>query len=130
MEIKTITSPREMGAPAFDKKVNAALSEGFQLVKRGMLPAVTVSGVNYHPQYYAEMVKQNTPTPWRSSAQPVVEPDGLEVIEHLQAVAMFCAARPNCEGCSLNPFCGKHLANNEGPADWVLPEGEPDNDPA
>lgn len=121
MEIKTITSPRVNPVKDFDEEVNKALHEGFRLVRRETLPGFEFGINDYSPVYYAELVKPD---------KPAREPDGPGVIEHLQAVAMFCAARPNCEGCPLNPFCGKHLANNEGPADWVLPEGEPDNDPA
>lgn len=119
MEVKTITSARSEGPAAFDKQINEALEEGFQLVKRGMLPAVAVAGVHYHPQYYAEMVKL----------------DGQKggefqnVLGALKIVQSFCNGHMCGDSCPLDSFCAKHF-ENDGPTDWEIPDGVQDDDPA
>lgn len=113
MEIKTITAPRCDGTSWFDKKVNEALTEGFQLVRRDMLPGGTFGGTTYQPAYYAELVKSDEPEP---------EDDETKVIKALRTAQEFCRGMA-CEGCTLENFCRQHLANNEGPCDWeYIPE--------
>lgn len=111
MEIKTITTPRVNPVNYFDEEVNKALNEGFRLVQRGTLPGFKFGINDYSPVYYAELVKPDEPTK---------KDDARDVFEHLEAVARFCAARPNCDGCPLDEFCKLHLPKEDGPADWLL----------
>lgn len=123
MEIKTITAPRSDGASWFDEKVNEALAAGFQLVRRDMLPGGSFGGTTYQPAYYAEMVKLDEPE------EPETGDDVTKATHALQALREFCIRQPICNGCPLENFCPKHLANNEGPADWDDIPGDPVKEP-
>lgn len=115
MEIKTIVVPRGIGTNVFDKQVNDALKEGFQLLRRDVIPGHDDGSARLEPAYYAELVKLD---------EPARKDDAPSVFELLEAVSKFCAAKPTCDGCPLEEFCEAHLADNEGPADWDIYEAE------
>lgn len=114
MEIKTIRD-RLDDAWRFDRDVNAALADGWRLVRRDViLPVQPNTGRTYfHTMLYAELVKLDP--------EPEPEAQPLDPFEALRAVREFCDSTV-CDGCPLNDWCARHLPNNEGPADWGLPE--------
>ena len=111
MEIKTIVVPRGIGTNVFDKQVNDALKEGFQLLRRDVLPGTKVGLNDYTPAYYAELVKPDEPQ----------VPKSRNVLDVLNVVRDFCDSN-KCGDCLLDEFCNRYMADDIGPADWVLPE--------
>lgn len=113
MKIKTIWI---VNNAHFDEKVNKLLEEGWHLAKREVfLDAKDLE----NSVFYAELVQLD-----EKAAPP--EPQPLDPIEALQQLRAFCDDM-QCDNCPLWDFCHRHLPNNEGPADWLLPgEGEPE----
>lgn len=107
MKIKTIVHDQP---DDFDTLVNEALEEGYLLEHRDVLPGTTVK-----VGHYARLVLPD----------PAPEPEEADPIEALRTVQDFCMGR-TCDSCPLAGFCVRHLANQEGPADWELP-GEGDD---
>lgn len=113
MKIKTIwdTQPDR-----FDERVNLLLEEGWLLGKREVIPDTQDLD---NSVLYAELAMLD-PVP------EVDEPQPLDPFEALRQLQEFCDSN-HCDGCRLHDFCARHLANNEGPADWKLPgEEEPE----
>lgn len=102
MKIKTIIRGLSW-ADEFDQLVNEALEDGWQLVKREVIADT---------QLLVELVLLE-PKP---EAEPPANP-----VAALRALREFCVSRP-CEGCPLVYFCTRHLACDEGPADWKVSE--------
>jgi hypothetical protein len=109
MKIKTIT--RNFGWVAeFDGLVNAAIDEGWHLVKREVIPGV--AGVSDSRRLlYAELV-QLDPEP-----EPEAQP--LDPIGALHAVQEFCDAQEKCGNCQLYAWCCQ-LRKGGDPTDWEL----------
>lgn len=128
MKIKTIFKPLDNGFDDdFDTEVNAALAEGWQLVKREVLPGHSYNPTNWAKRIlYAELVMPDAPeeaAPFdyvEALAQEAGKPAPLNPFKALAAIRAFCEAR-TCAGCPLDLWCQAHLANKEGPADWKLP---------
>lgn len=115
MKIKTVLYNLS-GAKQFDEDVNAALAEGWHLVKREVLAGGPLRGDSFaHRMLYAELAQLDP--------EPVPEAQPLDPVEALHVVQEFCDSS-KCEGCRLYDFCARHLLNNEGPADWDLPGEE------
>lgn len=115
MKIKTILMPTN-NAEAFDDAVNMLLVEGWNLVKREVLPGMNYNADNWARRaLYAELV---LPEP-----DPVPEDQPLNPIDGLKALQNFCF-HSSCEGCLLADWCNDHLPRNEGPADWEIPRRE------
>lgn len=118
MKIKTIIyKVNKAGMADFDKEVNEATAEGWRLVKREVLPGVDLGSAYFEPHLYAELVQLDEP-----EAPP--EPQPVDPFDALRVIRDFCAAHNKCGGCQLDEWCGKHLAGNEGPADWHIPGEE------
>ena len=112
MEIRTIVVPRGLGSKIFDEQVNDALKKGFQLTRRDIVPGFVVGSTTLEPAYYAELVKPDEPP----------QKDGvMNVLDALNVVREFCDDHQCDDKCLLNEFCERHLAESEGPTDWVLP---------
>lgn len=126
MEIKTIV--KRLGEPSvFDSKVNAALAEGWHMVKREVIPGGPMTeNTAAHRMLYAELVKLDEPEP--------VETTEPETIDPLDAVRWI---RDTCEGmdsdrcdnglCPLWAWCmTTDNRVNEAPNKWHVPEKEAD----
>lgn len=102
MKIKTI---KRTDADAFDRDVNAALAEGYQLHRRFVIST----------GYLAELVKHDPP------AQQ-------DPFEALHAVKDYCQNVPTgacaTEQCELFYWCQQLRAGGD-PTDWILPEVAP-----
>ena len=112
MEILTITSSRDKGTVEFDERVNKALEEGYILVERDMIPGGSFGSKTYQPAYYAELV--------RTDEQPQKDAT-LTTLDALRIVREFCDDHKCDNTCPLIEFCERHMAEGEGPTDWVLP---------
>lgn len=111
MQIKTIYEQLQ-DYETFDRDVNAALAEGWRLMKREHIPGYTAGNRYAGPILYAELVKLDEVEP--------TDPHPMDPVMALHALQEFCDSRPCDETCPLQDFCGRHLPNNEGPADWDL----------
>jgi hypothetical protein len=109
MKIKTICRNFDW-VEEFDKLVNEAVAEGWYLTKREVIPGVAGVNTNSRRLLYAELVQLD----------PEPESEALDPIEALNVVRAFCNDN-KCKGCLLEDFCARHLLDNEGPVDWVLP---------
>lgn len=114
MKIKTIWTTY----PAtFDDQVNAALEEGWRLVRREVLQDPHCMDDS---ALYAELVLPD-PEP-----EPEPEPLHPDPVDALRTVRDFCAGMSleKCltTGCPLSPWC--HIFTEDGisPSDWKLPE--------
>lgn len=121
MKIKTIVRKiNASGVPGFDEEVNAALEDGWRLVKREVLPGVDLGeGIHFVPHLYAELV-QLDPEP-----EPEAQP--LDPIDAVYAIKATCDAVPlkDCQGgrCPLYVWCCQ-LEGGRDPSDWDLPKKE------
>lgn len=114
MKIKTVILKN---AVKFDQQVNRLLAEGYMLGERRVLmtsPVLT---------HYAQLVQLDPEPQEQPEPQPLDDFKAMDAIEALYVVRDFCDSN-QCEGCQLHDFCARHLANNEGPADWILPGEE------
>ena len=105
MKIKTVVD--NISWPGdFDEKVNEAIDEGWQLVKRETV------GSNL----YAQLV---LPDP-----APVPEPMEIDGIQALHIVKAACLAHKGpCNDCPMTNWC-EQLQHGGDPTDWDLPELE------
>ena len=116
MKVKTIWT---VYPEAFDDQVNAALGEGWRLVRREVLqdPSCMEDSA-----LYAELVLPD----------PEPEPEPVPITEDplaaLRAVRDFCAGKKLDEcmtlKCPLAAWCDQYTANGFGPSDWKIPEKE------
>ena len=97
MEIKTIIYYLDSSAE-FDKEVNAALSEGWYLAKREVLPGGPLTASHYNRRMlYAEMVKMDEPEP-----DDITEPEPIDPLDALRCIRDTCEAqiRESCDGAN------------------------------
>lgn len=109
MKIKTIW---EYYPGTFDSEVNKLLAQGWHLAKREV---IVCPDKLKDSTFYAELVQLDKPEPDEAAF--------CDPFDALRSVQEFCDSN-KCEGCALYDFCASHLLNNEGPADWKLPEKE------
>lgn len=114
MKIKTIWEHLR-NWETFDSAVNAAMEEGWNLVKRERQPAVSE---NAGTILYAELVKLD----------PVPEPEQPDPLEALRNIRDFCEAMPTekclTPGCPLSPWCHNYTEDGISPSDWLVPGEE------
>lgn len=114
MKIKTICYRLDK-ANDFDDEVNRVLAEGWQLVKRTVLPGKALTADTYNNRMlYAELVKLDPPA----------EPETPDPMDLLRQVREACLRVPsngcNPEGCPMFNWC-EQLRRGGDPTDWVLP---------
>jgi hypothetical protein len=114
VKIKTICYALEATAK-FDEEVNAALAEGWQLVRRDVLPGMSYTETNWAKRaLYAELVKLDPPA----------EPETPDPMDLLRQVREACLRVPsngcNPEGCPMFNWC-EQLRRGGDPTDWVIP---------
>ena len=119
MKIKTIRA-RLDNAATFDKEVNQAMAEGYQLARQDVIPGFRLDGGNFlHNMLFAQLV---LPDP-----EPVPEAQPLDPFDALRSVQEFCDAVPvaDCctDRCPLYIWCDQ-LRSGGDPTDWLLPEKE------
>lgn len=117
MEIKTIWNTVD-DSWRFDADVNAAISDGWRLVKREVLPGMSYTADTYARRLlYAELVKEE-------EAPPVSWEDAVQVIKGM------CACQPDtpegCMGCKMGDLCTDNWRN--APEDWCIHEEVPDEE--
>lgn len=88
MKIKTIVKGH---ADDFDDAVNAALDEGYRLIRRDV--------INDH--HYAQLEKAD-------------EPVQLNLMDAVRTVHEECLKYDSCRDCPLDNVC-----NNSSPAEWI-----------
>lgn len=118
MKIKTIKN-RLDNATNFDKEVNAAIAEGYQLVQRDVIPGFRLDGGNYlHNMLFAQLVLPD----------PVPEPEQGDPVEALRCIRDFCKAMPveKCltPACPLHDWCHYFTEDCVSPMDWKIPGEE------
>lgn len=114
MKIKTIKN-RLNNAEQFDKELNRALADGYQLIRRDIVPGFSLTGGGcLHNMLYAEMV---LPDP-----APDPEPVEIDAIQALHIVKDACLAHSgSCNECQMYEWC-EQLRTGGDPTDWHLPE--------
>ena len=116
MKIKTIRWRLDQ-AEQFDGELNKALADGYQLVKRAIIPGFRLDGGGYlHNMLYAELVLPDPPA----------EPAPPDPFEALHIVKEFCRSVPlhTCaNACPLYDWC-EQLREGGDPTDWRIPEKE------
>lgn len=116
MKIKTIRR-RLDNAAEFDEDLNKALANGYQLVRRDIIPGFRLDGGGHlHNMLYAELVLPDPPA----------EPETPDPIEALHIVKEFCHSVPTkeCgETCPLSDWCQQLTAGGD-PTDWDLSDLE------
>lgn len=112
MKIKTVWS---IYPDKFDAQVNEATAEGWQLVRREVIP-----DRNDLPNsaLYAELVLPD----------PVPEPEQGDPVEALRCIRDFCKAMPmeKCltPACPLSGWCHYFTEDGISPMDWKIPGEE------
>lgn len=109
MQIRTIWKPFENVAQ-FDMEINGALTGGWRLTKREVLPGEAYTPHEYGRRLlYAELVKMD---------QPPEQPD-MDPREAIQVLARACEAAPQCEpeSCPLHGWC-MGLGHDSVPKTW------------
>ena len=111
MKIKTVVSRY---ADEFDKEVNAAMEEGWNLTLRKLSRTLSDESVDY---LYAELVMPDpvrAPTaPWKAIRAIKEFCDGIDIHDCME------------DRCPLHNWCDQ-LKRGEDPTGWVLPEAEPE----
>ena len=118
MKIKTIVRNFDW-VEEFDQLVNAAIDEGWRLVKREVIPGVAGVNTNSRRLLYAELVQLDP--------EPVPEAQPMDPIDAVYAIKATCDAIPlkDCQGgrCPLYVWCCQ-LEGGRDPSDWDLPKKE------
>lgn len=116
MKIKTIAYKLSGdNLQTFDDQVNAAMAEGWQLVKREVLPGMNLGAAYFAPHLCAELV-QLDPAPGL--------PDPLEALRSIQAMCLATSTTDCLAGkCPLEEWC-QQLAKGGDPTDWDIPGEE------
>jgi hypothetical protein len=108
MQIKTIFSTFD-NVDEFDQQVNDHLAEGWQLVKRDVLPETAQT----FRQLYAELVKPDAP------AAP--QPRSIGPLDAAYALKEFCKSVSNhdClnDRCPLSGWCDM-MRRGDSPSEW------------
>lgn len=124
MKIKTICFKLvSEGMTTFDETVNAAMAEGWRLVKREVLPGVNLGDRYFAPHLYAELVELD-PVP---EVPEVPEPQPMDLLDAVRAIKDTClgvsVADCNDDRCPLAAWCNC-LPESSDPSDWVIPKKE------
>lgn len=111
MEIKTVW---EANTPRFDKLVNDAIADGWQLAKREVMLRPTKFD---DTRFYAELVKPDQPT----------EPEPMDLEDYIAALSVLehvCKTAESCDenGCPLYPICSTQWTK-DAPINWPHLEG-------
>ena len=114
MKIKTIARSFQW-VGEFDNLVNAAMKEGWKLVKREVIPG----SPNDYARAYAELVQLDPPA----------EPEPIDPLDLLCQIRAVCLTTPadDCQTgrCPLYGWC-QQLRDGGDPTDWILPKREAD----
>lgn len=115
MKIKTVWTADTVG---FDDQVNQALKNGYQLVKRDLVPAPHLDDT----VYYAELVLPDEPEVLEPQEDQLSPLGALHVIQD----ACFGTNDKDClYKCPLRPWCNQ-LRDGGDPTDWDLSQLEAD----
>ena len=118
MKIKTIKWRLDYAAN-FDKELNNALADGYQLVRRDIVPGFRLDGGSYlHNMLYAELVLPDPP------AEPA-EPEIADLYKALAKLRDVCGntSAEDCQkgNCPLYAWCSEYVGDKD-PCEWDLPE--------
>jgi hypothetical protein len=118
MKVKTIET-RLTDADDFDREVNAALAEGYQIVRQDIVPGFRLEGGNYVPnRLFAHLVLPDL----------VPEPEQGDPLEALRTIRDFCGGMglEKCltPKCPLSPWCHIYTQDGISPMDWRIPGEE------
>ena len=119
MEIKTVCKKiGPEGTPEFDETVNKLLADGWQLVKRGVIPGYDMGSMYFAPSLYAELVKSDQDDMEELNADHYTWQEALKVLMET------CGTAEKCEDgrCSMFAWCQKFLRNTIPPCNWDIPE--------
>ena len=113
MKIKTIRWKLDY-AEQFDEELNQALADGYQLVRREIVPGFRLDGGSYlHNMLYAELVLPDPPA----------EPETIDPLDLLRQVRAVCLSQSveDCQAskCPLAAWC-EQLREGGDPTDWDL----------
>ena len=118
MKIKTVYEEVKLEiVSVFDEKVNALLEDGWQLVKRDVVPGYDLDCVYYPPAFYAELVKLDEADMEDQEADPVTWQEAVNVL----CEACQCADDCSEDGCPMFTWCQKNLPAEPPPANWDDP---------
>lgn len=120
MKIKTVWNNVDHSA-AFDAEVNELLTDGWQLVKREVLPGMSYTPTDYAKRLlYAELVKLDEADMKHQEPDPVNWQEAVEVLRETCRTAEDCGK----DGCPMFDWCQKSIpGNNCPPCGWGDPEG-------
>lgn len=112
MKIKTIRWKLDH-AEDFDAELNQALADGYQLVRRDIVPGFRLDGGSFlHNMLYAELVLPD----------PLPAPAAIDPFEALHAIKAACLNHKGpCNDCPITDWCAQ-LCKGGDPTDWELPE--------
>ena len=98
MKIKTVIN---QSAAEFDKEVNAAIAEGYELTAR----------LSTRPEgFIAELVLQD----------PHAAPEIVNPYQALHLIKAICVETPDCDHCVVSNWCHKYAGETD-PCCWELP---------
>lgn len=118
MEVKTITNYIAY-AEAFDNDVNAALADGWRLVRREIAPAPVMGEAT---RLYAELVKAPELEQEERPVEPITWQEAVRVLMETCGGAAGCTA----EDCPMYDWCEANLPGDKPalpPNRWTDPEG-------
>lgn len=114
MKIKTVWTANTVN---FDDQVNQALEDGYQLVKRELIPAPHLDDT----VYYAELVLPDEP----EEQEPPVPLTPLDALQFIQNTCTATSDKDCQFACPLRPWCNQ-LRDGGDPTDWDLSQLEAD----
>ena len=118
-EIKTIVHGIE-SANRFDKEVNTALKDGWQLGARGALPG-TPGKKDSHRLLYAELFRNKPDGLPLEMTAPVLHRDPMDAVREIYEGCSRVPQTECSEGrCPLYDWC-KSLPNCADPSEWEVP---------
>lgn len=110
MKIKTIWAPFDKSRE-FDAAVNEAVSEGWILTKRDVLPGQQYNDNNWARRIlYAELALPDPPV-------ETPEPEAPDLLTCMAAIRAECYRHVICDECPLHGYC-----DFDAPPNWTLPE--------
>ena len=119
MEIKTVCKKiGPEGTPEFDETVNKLLADGWQLVKRGVIPDYDMGSMYFVPSIYAELVKVD------QDEMEGLEFDPYKWEEAANVLRGICGTAEKCEDeyCPMFAWCQENLRYSLPPCKWKEPE--------